>query len=285
MSHSATVASAKPRSETYPLRMERQPDQDEIAEGLRLQFDCLGYIILRQVLQPSEVDDMKCALAQLEQQTYDDSAWMDALSMPTKSEFAQAVRLSGIVRLSPAFDRVIGHPKVWPFLQAFVNNPMLVNTWAINKHQGKGHVGWHSGVDAFQHFNYNNKTFTSMLNMIWALDDNNTETGCPIVLPGSHKRVFNPQEHYELLDLPGSVPVILEPGDVLIFSEATLHGGLPRKIPGSRRNLYINYIDGRRGVTNRDGNLHHYWLPPEVRARFPQEKQSLFEWMKYCQVP
>ena len=114
----------------------------------------------------------------------------------------------------------------------------------------------------------------------FSIDENNEETGCPLVLPGSHKRSFNFEGRYHLLDMPGSVPVILHPGDVLLFSEATMHAGLPRKAPGSRKNLYINYIDGETGVTNADGNLHHYWVPPEARARFPEEKQSLFEWMK-----
>ena len=200
--------------------------------------------------------------------------------MPTKSHFAEALRLSGLLRLSPAFDFLIGHERVMPYLENFVNRAMLVNTWYINKLQGKGSVGWHSGVDAFRHFSYEKKPFTSMLNMIWALDENNEETGCPLVLPGSHKRSFNFEGRYHLLDMPGSVPVILHPGDVLLFSEATMHAGLPRKAPGSRKNLYINYIDGETGVTNADGNLHHYWVPPEARARFPEEKQSLFEWMK-----
>ncbi len=265
----------------YPRHMQRMPETSAISERDIIQFDCQGFIILRDVLNQDEINLLKLELDRLENQVYDDSDWIDERSMPTKSVFAEATRLNGLPRLSTAFDFIIGHERVQPYLDAFVNNPMLVNTWYINKNQGKGSVGWHSGIDAFRHFSYNNQPFTSMLNMIWALDDNNEETGCPIALPGSHKRSFNFTEHYELLEMPGSVPVLLNPGDVFIFSEATMHGGLPRKAPGSRKNLYINYIDGRSGITNSEGNLHHYWLPPEVRARFPEYKQSLFEWMKY----
>lgn len=271
---------AKPK--LYARAPERRPlNNGVVPEGLRLQFDCQGFVILRNVLDQETVQRLKNEFEELEQREYDNSHLAGKeVGMPVKCEFAQALRLNGLPRISPVIDELIGHESIMPFLDEFVTDPMLINTWFIDKYQGKGSVGWHSGLDAHSHYVNNGRSFTSMLNTIWALDENNTETGCPIALPGSHKRCFNPTEHYDLLEMPGSIPVLLEPGDVFIFSEATLHGGLPRKVPGSRKNVYINYVEGCRSVGSNDGNLHNYWLPPEVRARFPEEKQRLFRWME-----
>ena len=284
LTQTQTLAQKPKAPAAYRGERPRWPQSvDGVCEAERLQFDCQGFIILRGVLDAETVQRYKEELARLESLEYDDSHRPDkSIGMPVKSEFAEALRLNGLPRISSIFDEVIAHETVLPYLDEFVADPMLVNTWSINKMQGKGSVGWHSGLDAHGHYVNGTRSFTQMLNMIWALDENNMETGCPIVLPGSHKRCFNPTEHIPLLERPGSIPVILDPGDVLIFSEATLHGGLPRSVPGSRRNLYINYIEGSRGISYDSGNLHNYWFPPEVRARFPQEKQRFFRWMETC---
>lgn len=284
-----TAATAAPvqqsgKKNIYQGQPQRVPAlQGTISEGERIQFDCQGFIILRGVLDPETLVRFQAELERLEHEDYDDSDWRhDETGMPTKAVFGEALRLNGLPRLSPVFDEVIGHPRLMPYLDEFVTDPMLINTWYINKLQGKGEVGWHSGLDPHQHYSFEGRPFTAMLNTIWALDENNEDTGCPIALPGSHKRSFNFKQRYQGLDMPGSIPVILHPGDVFVFSEATMHGGLPRSVPGSRKNLYINYVEGVRGARSNDsGNLHHYWLPPEVRARFPEEKQRLFKWMEH----
>ena len=257
--------------------------QGRVDAGERLQFDCQGFVILRGVLDLPTIQTLTDEFDRLAAFEHDDSGWRADHGMPTRSVFGDALRLSGLPRLSPAFDDLIGHPAIMPYLDEFVADPVLVNTWAIDKQPGTGAIGWHSGLAPHQHYREGGRSFTAMLNTIWALDRNDPDSGCPIALPGSHRRCFEPERRYELLDLPGSIPVILDPGDVFVFSEATLHGGLPRHAPGSRKNLYINYVEGSRNAAgNADGNLHHRWLPPEVRARFPADRQHLFAWMETC---
>jgi len=46
------------------------------------------------------------------------------------------VRLNGLLRLDPVFDLMIAHPKVVPYLKAFMGEPQLINTWSISKFKG-----------------------------------------------------------------------------------------------------------------------------------------------------
>jgi hypothetical protein len=258
--------------------------QTTIEEKDRIQFDAQGFIILRGVLNHHEIETIKEDLGHLEGKDFDDSWMKNEKGMPTRSRSGEALRLNGLPRISEHFDFLIGHPRVQPFLDEFMMDPMLVNTWYINKKKGNGDIGWHSGLNSWEHHAYNGKVFANMVNTIWALDDNNPDTGCPMVLPGSHKRSFDYSTSFKGLEMPGSIPVILTPGDILIFSEATLHGGLPHRSEGQRRNVYINHIGHRHLFPLEDGNLHHYFLPKNVRSRFPQEKQRLFRWMKHFNV-
>lgn len=190
------------------------PTEKEM-ESRKIQFDTQGFFILKKVLGDDEIRHLKTKLKELEEKEFDDSWMTREKGMPTRSKSGDSLRLNGLPRLDSVFDFLIGHPRVQPYLDEFMVDPMLVNTWYINKTQGNGHIGWHSGLKAWGHHSYGGKVFANMVNTIWALDENNIETGCPIVLPGSHKISFEPSLTYEGLDMPGSIPVILNPGDVL----------------------------------------------------------------------
>ena len=56
------------------------------------------------------------------------------------------MRLNGLPRLDPAFDRLIAHPGYLPYLLEFMADPQLANTWSISKYPGRGATGWHSGI-------------------------------------------------------------------------------------------------------------------------------------------
>jgi hypothetical protein len=251
-----------------------------VGEEEKILFDTQGFFILKDVLSNHEINLIKGVFSELENNDYEDKWKISEKGMGTKSKSGNALRLNGWPRLTEELDFLIAHPRIQIYLDEFMHKPYLVNTWYINKSQGKGDIGWHSGLPSSGHYNYRGKSYSNMINTIWALDENNIKTGCPIVLPGSHKRVFDYSNNYQGLAMPGSIPVNLNPGDVLLFSEATLHGGLAMMSEGQRRNIYINHIDHKQMLPLDDGNLHHYSLPESVRNRFPGNKQRLFEWMK-----
>ena len=250
-------------------------------------FDLQGFLVLRGVLSQRECAELLEALQPLEARDYPDE-WIQSLDpgspgRPTReTQIPYQTRLNGLPRLSPAFDGLIDHPRTLPYLQACVGEPQLINTWSISKEQDTPAGGWHRGVPTTDYSYRDGQIRSRMLNTVYFLTDNGTEDGCVVAIPGSHKSSFDLSwREYQGLDMPGAVPVTGQAGDVLLFSEAVIHDGLPKTTPGIRTNLYFNYVHAHYNVMMREPrNAHHFYFPTEIRARFTQEQRRLTRWME-----
>ncbi len=258
----------------------------------RFLFDLQGFILLRGVLSPEECRNYLGVIEELENLPHDDKARREKLnptgrpSQPTLENNTHSKRLNGLLRLNSAFDALIAHPGVAPYLEAFMGQPQLVNTWSISKFKGQDSGGWHRGVSPIQYSCRDGNIRSAMLNTVWFLTDNGPEDGCVVALPGGHKSNRDLDwGKYKGLAMPGARPITGQPGDVFLFSETVLHNGLPKTTPGRRTNLYYNY-------TTRDFNVmtfspehnFHFCMPPSVRARFTPKQLEYTEWMQYMQA-
>ena len=261
---------------------------DEIGVEEHFLFDLQGFILLRGVLSPAECGALNGVLQELEEREYED-AWQQALppgavGRPTReTQIPHQVRLNGLPNLDPSFDGLIGHPEVLPYLRAFMGEPQLINTWSIAKDQGTPSGGWHRGVPTTDYSYRDGHIRTRMLNTVYFLTDNGPDDGSVVALPGSHKSSFDLHwRDYQGLEMPGSVAAVGRAGDVLLFSEAVIHDGLPKTSPGIRRNLYFNYVHAHYNVVMREPtNAYHFYFPPAVRARFDQTQRALTHWMEF----
>ena len=260
---------------------------DPVSIEDRFLFDLQGFVLLPGVLSASECERYLGKLNEAEDREYDDR-WQESLAAgkqgrPTKeSKRAHQVRLNGLLRLDPAFDELIDHPQVLPYLEEFVGLPQLINTWSISKYEGAVHSGWHRGVPTSDYAYSNGEIRSRMFNVVWFLSDNGPEDGCIVALPGSHKSSFDLRfDDYDGLELPGSVPVVGKAGDVLVFSETVVHNGLLKTSRGTRSNLYFNYVHAHYNVMAREPtNSHHFYLPPEMRKRLTPKRLQLTSWME-----
>jgi len=254
----------------------------------RFLFDLQGCQLLRNVLSGDECSEILAAVRRAEPPEYDDAEWMARATtygkpMPTRLKDGNSVRMNGLFRFDPVFDRLIDHPKVLPRLNEFMGDPQIINTWSISKE--KGHDagnGWHRGMAPTYYTFRNGQVRTGMLNVVWFLTDNGAEDGCMTAVPGSHKNNIDlPWNDYHGLKMPGAVPVIGKAGDVFMFSESVLHTGLAKTTGGTRTNLYFNYLHRYYGVGNFDPvNLQHYYMPEHVRERFSPRQKELTSWME-----
>jgi hypothetical protein len=256
----------------------------------RFLFDIQGFLLLEGVLSPDEVLAYRGLVRRLEQREYDD-AWMgsqrgapEAKPQPTREGSPPRLRLNGLLRLDDAFHALIDHPRVLPYLEAFMDAPQVINTWSITKALDAWTGGWHRGMPASHYSVRNGRITTSMLNVVWFLDDNGPEDGCMVAVPGSHKNGID-------LDLstiphdqmPGARPVVGKAGDVFLFSESVFHDGLRKSTPGTRTNLYFNYGALHFNVmTFSPEHNRHYCMPPEVRSRFSAKQREMSRWMHHC---
>ncbi|MDP6504348.1 MAG: phytanoyl-CoA dioxygenase family protein [Planctomycetota bacterium] len=254
----------------------------------RFNFDLHGFLILRGALTDEECGVYLEELIRLEEQDYEDKfleKYTDGNPGRGTKESANGngVRLNGLPRLSGVFDPLIAHPGVVPFLDEFVGLPQLINTWSISKFEGCTEGGWHRGVPTTDYSFRNGDIRSRMLNVIFFLTDNGPEDGCVVAIPASHKSSFDLSwQDYPGLDMPGAIPVTGKAGDVFMFSEATIHNGLPKTTEGRRSNLYFNYVHSHYNVMTREPrNCHHFYLPPDVRKRFDEDQKKMTEWMEF----
>ncbi len=258
----------------------------------RFLFDLQGFILLKGVLTPEECQRYRGIVDDLESKTFDDEEKRERLNrtgrpcQPTLARRPTNVRLNGLLRMDPAFYELIAHPKVSPYLEAFMDaspgtdGPQLGNTWSISKFKGDEPMGWHRGVAPFHYSYRNGRIFTPMLNTVWFLTDNGPDDGCMVALPGGHKSNIDLEWYqYHGLDMPGARAVTGQAGDVFLFSETVLHNGLNKTTPGKRTNLYYNYIS--RGMEVTMEHAYHFVMPPHVRARFSDKQRAYTEWMEH----
>jgi len=260
-----------------------------VSDADQFLFDIQGYLILRGAIEPELIEALDRAIVENEAKDHDES-WAEGLPVVRGQHFIKdtnidsQIRLNGLPRLDPAFDRLIAHPSYLPYLQAFMDEPQLVNTWSISKYEGRDATGWHSGIQPQDFTIRNGQIRTPMINVVTMLTENHPGDGCFAVIPGSHKKNFNlnPEWRTAGLDTPGAVEVTGEPGDVMVFSEALVHTGSTKTTKRRRTTLQYNHVEKfRAGAMWDHHNARHYWMPPSIRSRFGPEQRKLTSWMSY----
>lgn len=276
--------------------------QSSITNEERFYFDSQGFLLLRNVLDGAVRRALLDKLDELEAREYDDpqpshysvANPTDIQPRPRRGSMEAAtkarvddhyVRMNGLPNFDPIFDQIIDHPRVLPYLREFMGEPKLSNAWYIAKSTGPRFSSWHAGLDPSHYSCRNGVIRANMLNTAWFLTDNGPRDGCLLAVPGSHKANFQLNlDDYKGLALPGSVRITGNAGDVLLFTERTLHMGDEKTSPGVRRNLYYNFMHSRLSGMDDDPNiLRHSLFPSHVRDRFTETQKELTSWMRYVQ--
>ncbi len=263
-----------------------------IPEPQRFLFDLQGFLHLEGVLEAGECARLRALVRELEARAYDDASWMANAAagggkpMSTRDGELPQLRLNGLLRLDAGFDALIDHPGVLPYIEELMASPQLGNTWSNCKGQrDAAHpIGWHRGIHPTEYSVRQGRIRSAMLNVIWFLDDNGPEDGCMVTAPGSHKNSIDLDwSAYASEPLPGMRRLVGRQGDVLLMSEAVLHDGMARTTPGSRTNLYFNYVAARFNVmTLTPEHNRHFCMPRSVRARFNDRQRALTAWMEHA---
>jgi len=257
-------------------------------------FDLSGSLLLKGALSAQECAELQAGLDRLHDGEFPDNEWrqkmppeLAEISQPTRDDrIPGQLRFNGLPRLDPAFDAVVAHPRIMPYLNAFMDRPQLINSWSIEKEPGSGNGVWHRGLLPTEYTCRGGNIRSRMLNVVMFLTDNGRDDGCMAALPGSHKNNIDlPFHDFDGMALPGAVPITGQAGDVLLFSEAVVHNGLPKSTPGLRRNLYFNYAARDFNVMIFEPhNNYHFVLPPEVRDRFTPAQKSVTQWMEWSRA-
>jgi hypothetical protein len=238
----------------------------------KFQFDLQGYLVVQGVLDSDE-------LAALNAMADDPpGGWGDGASY----------RTSNVSQWSQAYQSLIDHPKLLPYLLELMGPKVrLDHDYCIFMRQGAPNGGLHGGpspqVGAGDHwYTCHNGVMRNGLTVftfnLAAAGPGDGGFGC---IPGSHKSNF-------VSSLPSEVrrherpaqyvrQVEAEAGDVIIFTEALIHGTMAWTAAHERRSVLYKYspghsswsrhyydIEAYSGLTEQQ---HRFLLPPFVGER------------------
>ena len=204
------------------------------------EFDLNGYIVYRNLIGDDDLVRMN--------ELIDSHASTDA------DRFA-------FLALDPIFLRLMAHPRTLHILKTIIG-PWLRHDHAYGIQMTSAletRENLHGGLRADQGEHQYQWAYGKMWNgltvVMYALEDVNPGDGGFIAVPASHKaslNIFKPDVDSPLVANPS-----LRAGDMLIFTEALVHGTRRWRSPQRRRSLLYKYSPG-----------YSSWSPPQANDKY-----------------
>ncbi|MGB0997638.1 MAG: phytanoyl-CoA dioxygenase family protein [Pseudomonadales bacterium] len=229
-----------------------------LSDEEKFRFDLEGYLVIPGVLSAEE-----CAV--LSQQS--DHVW------PRQAQDPAFRRTASVSLWGADFRNLMDHPKVLPYLIELIGPRVrLDHDYAIYMRHGADSQPIHGGPRRYESdhwYHYNNGTMRNGLMVAtWALTDAGPNDGGFVCVPGSHKTNFidrlpeavqNQQVMPEYVRQP-----IVKAGDVILFTEALMHGTRAWQGDHERRVLLFKYSPPHSSWAKQGYDLAAY---PEATAQ------------------
>ena len=249
-------------------------------------FDLRGYLILRNAVDPQHIAELNRAFDQFPDLPY--LGWWGNVQRLDNNGTA-GVEMQNIVEAGAPFEKLIDHPSWVERLHrycgeknTYVDGLFIDECFASIRRTG-GFFPIHSGgQDAIVRNQYrfvNGKFRCGQVNILLAVTDIGPGDGGTLVVPGSHKSSFIPdevikaykdRENYKTLP-EGAIEVRLNAGDALLFVDALMHGATERTNPGERRVVIYRY-----GVSW-SRTRHGFEYSEELLARLTPERRKILQ--------
>ena len=198
-------------------------------------FDLRGFMVVKNVLSERECDEL-IRLA--------DAAW------PRRPGDAAYRRFDGISSWGPPFVDLMDHDRLLPYLVELVGGRLRIDhDYCIFARKGAPANALHGGPWRYEPdhwYRYHDGVMRNGLTVAtWNLSDAGPGAGGFVCVPGSHKTNFLPHMPRDVARFERDVDWLVQPplaaGDVLIFTEALIHGTAPWTAEHERRTLLYKY--------------------------------------------
>lgn len=254
-----------------PYTYEFTPDQLAEIKACNEQH---GFAIVKGVLSAGMVEMLKAEVRRL-------------LKGPLEASGGYTYTCLNFIEQSPVFATLLTYE---PFMRiaSAINNyePLILNrSAAIYKLPGEGPMVWHTDWGPLEHpYSANEVLNNSGASSLWFyLNGIEPHRGGLAIIPDSHtedwpgpegfaftsqKKSFyklgsEPLGHTNMDDVPGALPVIADPGDLIIFAERTYHGVYPHRGTEPRLSCAMSFRSPR-------------YNPPQVWP-FPESARTFME--------
>jgi hypothetical protein len=258
--------------------MTQSPDHLSLSQ--RFQFDAWGYVLLKGVLSPEEVERTKAALYRLKGEPD-----LAAKRVYTHKHGDHYQLFGNLVEYDPALLHYAAHPKLVPLVEEVVGGAVRLeeSEAIINRRDPKAELpplaerrviptGFHTGTRATWGGYYEKDRFHCLFVKTLAyLTDVGPEDGGTAVIPGSHRMTWPQPEMIQaaLEDERLIHQIEAEAGDVLLFPESLIHS--TTAIRGDRERVII--------VSGYTPPMMRAWMGNEVSEEFvatlPEELRPL----------
>ena len=237
-----------------------------ISQDHRFAFDIQGYLHLRAALTDAEVAEYRTWV--------DNAAQTDvhALNVDEPERLKSHINrpVSRVIDADPRFACFLDHPAVEPLLAEFLGAEYRhIDNDLYFTHPGFDGGVWHRGVQAHPSGHVMDGEFVCpMVKVFYCLTDVGPDEGPFVVVPGSHKAVF--EIDMDRCDLPGQkIFDDVRAGDVIVFDEGLLHNGRPNPSTKTRQTIIMNL--GRQDA----GPWPGYAPKPETLAAVSPRQRAI----------
>ena len=203
-----------------------------MTEGERFRFDLQGFLVRRGALGDGDVAALDVAI--------------DVLDVPPPGTDIASQRFSDFLLVARRFRDLIDHPAVLEIVRELCGpHVRLDHAYGIVMAPATSGLGLHGGAtpyDRAQSYDVRDgHIHTGLVAVEWAVVDHPPGAGGFVCIPGSHKSAFALPQTF---DRELAVDVPLHAGDVVVFSEALIHGTRPWQAAHQRRTLVYKYSPG-----------------------------------------
>ena len=253
-------------------------------------FDLQGFIILKNALSPEEVAELNASIDAM--LPIENGDWYGHVHAQGFSD-GVGLNLQQIYEGGECWERLIDHPSWIEKVKHFVggegsydwlHGPLFIDeNFANVRLPGEAipiHSGGHENVKRTQYL-YRNGTFMcGQVNVLMALSEMGPGDGTTVVIPASHKSNFKHPEFDQHMfgsekasadGMTAAIEVFMDPGDALVFVDATCHGSAKRTNAGQRRITVYRYGPSW-------GNFRYGYQPSEeLLARLTPERRGIVQ--------
>ena len=204
-------------------------------------FDLDGYLVVKDVLSTAELAELN-ALA--------DKAW------PGEYDETGLRRTSHVSRWGPASQNLIDHPKALPYMIELLGPKVRIDhDYSIFMQKGgkagrlHGGQAMQGGIPGDHWYKYHDGMMRNGLTVFtYCLSQAGPGDGGFGCIPGSHKSNFTVEIPDEVRTYQRSAHYVrqveVEAGDLIIFTEALVHGTMEWSADYERRSLLYKYSPG-----------------------------------------
>ena len=218
----------------------------------KFRFDLEGYLVIPGVLSAAECTALSAQC---------DQHW------PRQTEDGPFRRTADVSKWGESFLNLMDHPKVLPYLIELIGPRLRADhDYSIFMRADAPGQLLHGGPFLYETdhwYRYNDGAMRNGLMVIsWALTDSNSGDGGFVCVPGSHKTNFIkhlPEDVRAQQRVPEYVrQPVLKAGDVVVFTEALMHGTATWKSSVERRALLFKYSPPHSSWAKLPYNLDDY---------------------------